>query len=231
MIMQRLVWVAVFAGIAATTAVSTKAQDSCAATQDSAVQCFISNALRTKLTMLRYGMTVPEFESYGVSVSKILQEQQTSLVVVGIAMAVADAMPPTNANGSTNPSAQRLAINSIVSAEISDGLIAMPPETSQQDLVWFSQDLVTALDDSTGVLLSPGAMLRILDSYVVTATSAGNVNWSKVNAALATLINNLITTHLLKLPSNVTVIQVQSFAQSLAHAIYDYKIATGRATL
>jgi hypothetical protein len=227
---RRVVLTAALLGTAAAGAITTEAQD-CAASQDAAVGCFVNNALRTKLTVLRYGMTVPEFESYGVAVSKILQDQQTYLVVTGIATAVADAMPPTNANGTANPAAQQTAIDSIVSAEISDRLVTVPAETSEQDMIWFSQDMVAALNTSTGVLLSPGAMLRVLDSYVVAATSGGTVNWSKVNASLATLIDTLISAHLLKLPSTVTQSQVQSFSQSLAHAIYTYKVATNRATL
>jgi hypothetical protein len=43
-----------------------------------------------------------QFKAYGVSVSKIVQQQPTALAVVGLASAVADALPPTNASGSAN---------------------------------------------------------------------------------------------------------------------------------
>jgi hypothetical protein len=89
---------------------------SCASGQDAAVKCFVSNAVRTNLISLQYGMSMSQFKQYGVSVSKIVQAQPTSLVVVGLASAVADALPPTNADGSANQTAQDAAMNSIVDA-------------------------------------------------------------------------------------------------------------------
>jgi hypothetical protein len=74
-------------------------------------------------------------------------------------------------------------------------------------------------------------MLRIVDSYTVSATSGGVVNWTKVNSSLATMVSNLATVGLLKLPPGVTIAQAQAFTQSLAQTIYTYKVATGRATL
>ena len=73
---------------------SARAQ-ACTATQDAAVECFVSTAVRTNLTALRYGMTLPQFQAYGVAISKILQAQQTYLVLAGMSSAVSDAMPPS----------------------------------------------------------------------------------------------------------------------------------------
>jgi hypothetical protein len=225
----KFVCVTLCAGIAAIGAAPAKAQ--CTSTQDAAVQCFVGNAVTTNLTSLRYGMTLSQFKNYGVSVSKILQDQPTYMVLLGMAGAVSDAMPPTNANGSSNAAAQQNAVNSIVAAEVSGNLVTMPAESTEQDLQWFSLDLVSGMNQSTGVILSPGALLRVLDSYLVTATTGTTVNWTKVNNSLSTLVGNLITSGLLRLPSSVSQGQATTFAQTLAQIIYAYKTATGRAHL
>ncbi len=207
------------------------AQRWCTSSQDSAVECFASNAVKTKLLTVHYGMTTAQFQAYSVSVSKIIQAQNTNLVVFGLSCAVADAMPPTNADGSANQSAQTNAVDSIVAAEIASGIASLPAETSQQDMQWFSLDLVDSMNASNGVLLSPGTLLRLIDSYVVTSTSGGVVNWTQVNSSLAVMIGNLANSGLLKLPPSITQADVTSFAQSLAQTIYTYKTATGRTSL
>jgi hypothetical protein len=208
-----------------------RAQGGCASGQDAAVQCFVGNAVRTNLVTLQYGMTMSQFKAYGVSVSKIVQEQPTALAVVGLASAVADALPPTNANGSANQAAQTAAIDSIVDAGIANNFLILPADTTSQDLKWFSLDLVNVMNTNNGILLSPGTMLRVIDSYVVTATVSGQVNWTLANSGIATMITNFASAGLLKLPATITTAQAIQFAQSLAQITYTYKTATGRATL
>ena len=209
----------------------TQAQSNCNASQDAAVQCFVSSAVKTNLTSLRYGMSLSQFQSYGVSVSKILQNRETYIMLAGLAAATADAMPPTNANGSANSAAQDAAITSIVSAAVSGGLVSVPAETSQQDMIWFTEDLADALNQTGGIVMSPGLSLRILDSYITAATNSGTVNWTQVNANITTLINTLQKAGLLRLPTNVTTTTMSSFAQSVAQAVYTYTTATNRASL
>jgi hypothetical protein len=144
---------------------------------------------------------------------------------------VADAMPPTNANGTANQAAQTNAVNAIVAAEVASGIASPPSGASTQDMQWFALDLVSSMNASNGVLLSPGTLLRIIDSYVVSSTSGGVVNWTQVNANLATMVSNLSTSGLLKLPPSITQAQATAFAQSLAQTIYTYKTATGRTSL
>jgi hypothetical protein len=207
------------------------AQYGCTSGPDAAVQCFVGNAVRTNLVTVQYGMTMSQFKAYGVSVSKIVQEQPTALAVVGLASAVADALPPTNANGTANQAAQIAAITSIVESGISSNLLTLPAETTAQDLIWFSQDLVNVMNTNNGILLSPGTFLRVIDSYVVTATVGGTVNWTQANSGIATMITNFASAGLLKLPATVTTAQAIQFAQALAQVTYTYKTATGRATL
>jgi hypothetical protein len=126
-----------------------RAQGGCASAPDAAVQCFVGNAVRTNLVTLQYGMTMTQFKAYGVSVSKIVQEQPTALAVVGLASAVADALPPTNANGSANPAAQTTAIDAIVDAGLADNILILPAETTAQDLKWFSLDLVNVMNTTS----------------------------------------------------------------------------------
>ncbi|MGA7840196.1 MAG: hypothetical protein WCA34_04720 [Candidatus Acidiferrales bacterium] len=208
-----------------------RAQGGCASAPDAAVQCFVGNAVRTNLVTLQYGMTMSQFKAYGVSVSKIVQQQPTALAVVGLSSAVADALPPTNANGSANQAAQTAAIDSIVDAAIANNVLTLPAETNSQDLKWFSLDLVSAMNTNNGVLLSPGTFLRVIDSYVVTATAGGTVNWTQANSGIAAMITNFASAGLLKLPATITTAQAIQFAQSLAQVTSTYRTATGRASL
>jgi hypothetical protein len=208
-----------------------RAQGGCASAPDAAVQYFVGNAVRTNLATLQYGMTMSQFKAYGVSVSKIVQQQPTALAVVGLASAVADALPPTNADGSANAAAQTTAVNSIVDAGIADDFITVPAETNSQDLKWFSLDLVNAMNANNRILLSPGTFLRVIDSYVVTATASGTVNWTQANSGIATMLTNFATAGLLKLPATISTAQAIQFAQSLAQITYTYGTAPGRASL
>src|SRR6202050_4405757 len=208
-----------------------RAQGGCNSGQDAAVQCFVGNAVHTQLLTMQFGMSMSQLKAYGVSVSKIVQQQPTALAVVGLASAVADALPPTNADGSANAAAQTAAVNSIVQAAISDDIITVPAETNAQDLKWFSLDLVNAMNTNNGILLSPGTMLRVIDSYVITAATSGTVNWTQANSGIATMITNFASAGLLKLPTTITTAQAIQFAQSLAQITYTYKTATARTTL
>lgn len=228
---NKLIAVACLAGIALGAATPEAHAQTCNASQDAAVQCFVSAAVKTNLTSLRYGMTLPQFQAYGVAISKILQARQTYLVVAGMSSAVADVMPPTNADGSANLAAQQTANTSIVQAEIASGIITLPTETTAQQLTFFTFDLTGAMNQGSGILLSPGFMLRTLDSFVVAATTNGTVNWTQVNANIAKLVTSLQNAGILKLPANITTAQVISFAQSLAQITFTYKAATSRATL
>jgi hypothetical protein len=222
--------VGVCLGLAAMAAARSVAQG-CTSSQDAAVQCFVGNAVKTNLSSLRYGMTMAQFKAYGVAVSKILQMQQDYLVLAGMASAIADAMPPTNADGSANLAAQQTAVSAIVQAEINSGLVTIPAEVSEQQMNFFSLDMVTSMNETKGIMLSPGFLLRVTDSYIVTATANGAVNWTLANSNLATMVSNLSSAGLLKLPAPVTLAEAQTFAQNLAQAIYAYKVATGRASL
>ncbi len=224
------VGVCLAANFAAIAAPPARAQ-SCNSGQDAAVECFVGNAVRTNLVSLQYGMTMSQFKQYGVSVSKILQTQPTSLALVALSSAVSDALPPTNSDGSANLAAQTAAVNSIVDAGIASNFLTLPAETSSQDLKWFSLDLVRVMNPDNGIVLSPGTMLRVLDSYVVSATASGTVNWTQANSGIATMINNLAAAGLLKLPATITTAETIQFAQSLAQVTYTYRTATGRQSL
>ena len=231
---RKKAWVEVCLGaaiLAATFGATPAGAQNCSSAPDAAVDCFVGDAVRAKLLTVQSGMTMAQFKAYGVSVSKLVQSPQASLAAVALASAVADAMPATNASGSANAAAQTAAVNSIVVAAIQDGFIVIPAETNQQDVEWFVADLVSAMNSPTGIVMSPGTMLRVIDSYVVSSTSGGTVNWTEANSAIATMMQNLSTSGLLKLPSSVTSANATAFAQSLAQIISTYKTATGRASL
>jgi hypothetical protein len=203
----------------------------CNSGPDAAVECFVGNAVRTNLVTIQSGMTMSQFKQYGVSVSKIVQAQPTSIEAVALASAVADALPPTNANGTANLAAQSAAMNAIVDAGIANGFFTLPAETNAQDLKWFSLDLVRVMNVNNGILMSPGAMLRAIDSYVVTSTANGTVNWAEANAGITTMMSNLASAGLLKLPATITPAEATQFAQALAQITYTYRTATGRSSL
>jgi len=231
MLLKNLLLGGVCLGVAA--AGPTLRAQSCTASQDSAVQCFVANAVKTNLTKPRYGMTLAQFESYGVAVSHILQTNHTYLVLVGTASAIADAMPPTNADGSANQEAQDLAVTQIVSAALNNNFVNITSVAGLQQLEWFTLDVVDAMNVNNGYmqLFTPGVSLRILDSYVVTATSNGTVNWAQVTSNISAAIDQMISAGLIKLPSGMTATQLKSFAGTLAQAIYDYKLSTQRVHL
>lgn len=205
----------------------------CTASQQAAVECFIANAVTTKLTQTPPGMTLAEFESYAYAVSRILQTHSTYVVLVGLSSAVADAMPPANADGTANPTAQNNAIVQAVSAASSNGITPPPAGVSLTDLQHFTVDVAGAMNNNQGALelLTPGISLRIIDSYIITATTNGQVNWTDVNAKLSTAVSNFISSGLMKVPPGMTRAQVTSFADSLAQIIHTYKVATHRTAL
>jgi hypothetical protein len=79
--------------------------------------------------------------------------------------------------------------------------------------------------------MTPGISLRVIDSYVVTGTSNGSVNWTTVDTNLSTAIANMVSAGLIKIPSGVTSPQVNSFIDGVAKAIWAYKQSTERAHL
>jgi len=205
----------------------------CTANQQAAVECFVANAVTTNLAEPRHGMTLAQFKAYGFAVSRILQTHSTYLVLVGLSSAVADAMPPVNADGTANSTAQTNAIMQAVGAASSNGIARPPSGVSLLDLQHFALDVASAMNDNQGALelLTPGISLRIIDSYIITATTSGQVSWTDVNAKLSTAISNFISSGLMKVPPGLTRTQVTSFADSLAQVINTYKVATHRTAL
>ncbi len=206
---------------------------SCTDTQNDAIQCFVYNAVATKITQPRYGMTLAQFETYGVAVNDILQTHHTYIVLLGLSSAIADALPPTNADGSANPAAQDLAVSQIVSAAVTDHLANIPSGANLQDVQWFTLDVTGAMNDNNEVLslFTPGVSLRMIDSYVVTSTTNGTVNWTQVNTSLSAAVDNFVSAGLVKIPSDMTSAQVKSFIESVAQAIYSYRTSTNRKSL
>jgi hypothetical protein len=219
------------AALSAPSARTQSAATSCTASQQSAVRCFVANAGATDLTTPRYGMTLTQFQSYGYAVAEILQTRQTYVVLVGVSSA--DAMPPINADGTPNQTAQNNALTQAVAAATTEGFTAPPQGTSLTDLEHFSMDVTNAMNNTNGVLelLTPGISLRVIDSYVVTATANGTTNWTEVNTSLSTAISTFINAGLMKVPPGMTLAQVTSFANSLAKVIATYQSATHRTAL
>ncbi len=206
---------------------------SCNGSQEEAVACFVANAVTTKLTAPRYGMTLTQFQSYGIAVSRIMQSDQAYLVLFSTASAISDAMPAINANGIANVAAQDLAVEQIVAAAVANGILSTPEETTTQQMEFFALDLVSTMNGAKGMvqIMSPGATLRVVDSYLITGTTGGQPNWPKIYSGLSGAVNNLLTAGTMRLPSSVSSNDVKGFLQAMAKAIYSYKQATGRTSL
>ncbi len=213
-------------------ATPTYAQNYCDSSQSVAVKCYVRNAVDTGTVTLPAGMTLSQYQAYGVAVLRILQSGHTYFLVLGAATAISDAMPPTNSDGSPNQAAQDAAVNAIIDSALSNGLITLPSGVTEAQVQEFGRDTTDKMDTNDGASFSPGGVLRIIDSYIVSYTdSNGNVNWTSVSSALNTVVSNLIGTGMIKLTPAITSAQVSQFAVGVAQAIETYKTATNKKSL
>jgi hypothetical protein len=227
--------IALLAGIPAAAQMPSQLQ--CTGSQDAAVQCFVTNAVSTRLASIPSGMTLAQYQAYGVAVSKTFQTPTLLVFLIGMTSAVADALPPTNAQGNSDQSAQETAVNAVVAAGLKDKLFALPSEVSLTQVQQIAREMTGQVAQNSGLVISPGALLRTLDSYIVSATSASSgaaaaaVNWLQVSTGLSTLVDNLMSTGLMKLPTGITLSDVKQFALDVCTAIEQYKQATQKAHL
>jgi hypothetical protein len=228
---QGLVWGCL--GLLLAVALPVRAQTGCTASPDAAVQCFVRDAVYSGLVSLPPGMTMFDYKAYGVAVSNIVQTPSTVVFLLGTMSAVADAMPATDADGVTPDQwAQDAAVDAIVDAALNDGLIALPANTTADQLKMFAHDVGSVMAQNNGVGVAPGALLRVLDSYLFNALQAdGTTDWNLVQTNLSSLVDGLVGGGLVKLPGGVLPDNVKQFAFDLAVAINNYKLATGRASL
>ncbi len=228
---QRFVWACL--GLL-TAALPLRAQTTgCTASPDAAVRCFARNAVYTGLVSLPPGMTLTAYKAYGVAVSNIIQTRSTLVFLLGTMGAVADALPPSDADGVTlNQAAQDAAVSAIIDAALNDGLISLPPGATADQLKMFARDIGSAMAQNDGVSIAPGAFLRLLDAYLLKATQAdGTLDWSQVQSSISGLVDGLVASGLLRLPAGASGDNVKQFAYHVAVAIGDYKMATGKITL
>jgi hypothetical protein len=120
-----------------------------------------------------------------------------------------------------------------VNAALANGLAPLPAATTQQDVDYFSLDIVDAMNTSGGYLqlMTPGIPLRLIDSYIVTGTTNGVPNWTAINANLSTAIDNMTKSGMIKVPATISALQLKSFVNSIAQSIWSYKQSTSRAHL
>ena len=204
----------------------------CGSSQSLAAKCYVNNAVQSGTLSIPSGMSMQQFQAYGVAVLRILQSGHTYFTVLGAGAAISDAMPPTNADGSANQAAQDAAVNAIVDSALTHGLITLPNNVSEGQVQQFARDTTGKMNSNDGPSFSPGGVLRMIDSYMITYTdSSGNVNWTSVSSALNTAVTNMIGSGMIKIPSGMNAGQVAQFAVSVAQAIETYKTATNKKTL
>jgi len=204
----------------------------CNTNPDKAVACFVKNAVQSGLTSIPPGMTLSQYQAYGVSVSEFVRTPQAVVFLLGLAGSVADALPPSNAGGGTNQTAQDAAVNAIVEAAVQAQLVSLPSTTELAQLQLFARDIVGTMGQYTGVDLEPGMFLRFLDSILSAATgSNGTVDWNTVNAQIATYVDSLISLGVVKLPPSLDVTSIKQFGSDVTVAIHSYKQTTGRTSL
>jgi hypothetical protein len=209
-----------------------QAQRQCSGSQDQAVDCFVNNAVSTGLLAVPSGMTLSQYKSYGVAVSKVMQAPSAAIFLLGMAGAVADAAPATNADGTANQAAQDAFVNAIIAAGLKDNIITLPAETTSTQIEMIARELTVSMAGNSGVTISPGGFLRALDGYILAATPAnGTINWLQVTTNITTLVSGLQTMGLIKLPAGITAANVEQFALDTATAIVVYKTATAKAHL
>jgi hypothetical protein len=207
-------------------------QGFCGSSQSVAVKCYVQNAVNSGTVAVPAGMTLAQYQAYGVAVLRVLQSGHTYFIVLGAATAISDAMPPTNSDGSANQPAQDAAVNAIIDSALSNGLITLPNGVTEAQVQEFARDCTDKMDTNDGPSFAPGSVLRLIDSYLVTYTdSSGNVNWVSVSTALMTAVTNLAATGMIKVPSGMNVSQVTQFAVGVAQAIETYKTTTSKKTL
>jgi hypothetical protein len=231
---NRILVISVFVGtIALLFSAPSRAQQrqQCSGSQDQAVDCFVSNGVTTGLLAVPSGMSLSQYKSYGVAVSKVMQSPSAAVFLLGMAGAAADAIPPTNADGSSNQAAQDTLVNAIITAGLNDNIITLPSETTATQFQQIARSLTQGMTGNPGVTISPGGFLRGLDGYTIAATSGGTINWLAVTSSISGLVNMLQTTGLIKLPPGTTLANVQQFALDTASAIVVYKTATNKAHL
>lgn len=204
----------------------------CGASQSLAVKCYIRYALETSTLNVPAGMSMQQYQAYGVAVLRILQSGHTYFMVLGASAAISDAMPPVNIDGSADQAAQDSAVNSIVDAALSNGLITLPNNVTEAQVQEFARDTTDKMDTNDGPSFSPGGVLRMIDSYIVTYTDAnGNVDWTSVSSALNIAVTNMIGSGMIKIPPGITASQMSQFTVGVAQAIESYKTATSRKSL
>ncbi len=204
----------------------------CATSQDGAVNCFVNNGVSTGLLIVPTGMTMTQYQAYGVAISKVLQTPSAAVFLLGMAGATSDAIPPLNVDGTPNQPAQDAFVNAIITAGLNDSIIKLPLETTSPQLQQFARELTAGMMGNGGVTISPGAFLRALDGYILAATlRTGTVDWLQVTTSITSLVSAMQTAGLIKLPASTTISNVLQFALDTASAIETYKLATGKAHL
>jgi len=199
---------------------------------DGAVVCFAKNAISSGLVTVPPGMSPHDYTDYAVGVSHGIQTPTATMFVLGISGAVADALPPTNTDGTPNQSAQNAAIDSILDAALRDGMVVLPEGTTSDQFKLMARQFTGAMAENSGVTISPGAVLKVLDSYVVASTSStGSVDWPTVTTGISAMVDGLISADMLKLPSGIAAGNVKQFATDVSHAVYEYRQATRKARL
>lgn len=204
----------------------------CSSSQSLAAKCYVSMAVQSGTLSVPTGMSMSQYQNYGVAVLRILQSGHTYFMVLGAAAAISDAMPPKNSDGSANQAAQDAAVNAVIDAALANGLITLPNGVSEGQVQQFARDTTDKMNANDGPSFSPGSVLRLIDSYVMTYTdSNGNVNWTSMGSALNTAVTNMVGTGMIKLSSGMTTAQMSQFAVGAAQVIERYKAATNKKNL
>ncbi len=224
---------AIFSAAIALSASGAGAQSNCTASQSAAIKCFVSNAVATKITATRHGMTLADYESYGVSVNAIIQSDHTYLVLVGISSAVADAMPPTNADGSANASAQNSAIGTLVSRRggRSPRQYDFRRHHGRSSVLHHGRRQRHERQQQLPRSAHPWRLaphhrfLRRLRHHQRHRQLDRSQHWHRFRHS------NMVAAKMIHIPPGVSEADIKSFAQTLGKAIYNYKVATKRTTL
>ena len=158
----------------------------CGASQSLAVKCYVRYALETGTTNVPAGMSMQQYQAYGVAVLRILQSGHTYFMVLGASAAISDAMPPGNNDGSANQAAQDAAVNSIIDAALTNGLITLPNSVTEAQVQEFARDTTDKMDSETYILQHGHYQIEVMANLdkVPPTGAVIVVSWPKVQNGL-----------------------------------------------
>ncbi len=153
--------------------------------------------------------------------------------LLGLSSMVAQALPPTNSDGTLNQSRQDAAVQAAVDSLVRNGLIAPPdPTITVDDMKYFAVLLTRLMNNYKDVQVTSPILVWLKAVVKSNTSSSGTVNWSDCTATSTCVqgdVNDLVAIAMsggqVRLDPGVTQAQLQAFAFDLAKIVDAYNRA------